>query len=66
MLEYAAAVVQSSIVVSKYWRRYTVLKEKKLKLEAERLIEEAEQKIQREKERKFLQKMKIRMTLLQL
>lgn len=57
---------QASIMISKYWRRHSVLKEKRRQLEEERRIDEAEQRLARDKERAFLEKMKIKMSLLQL
>jgi hypothetical protein len=66
MLRHQEMRQQASIVITKNWRRYVVLKERRRVLEEERLIEEAEQKIIREKERAFLEKMRIKMSLLQL
>lgn len=66
MLERAIAMNNASTIVSKYWRRYAVMKEKIRALEIERLAEEAEEIKRRDKEREFLQRMKIRMTLLAL
>mmetsp|Transcript_3043 Transcript_3043/g.5452 ORF Transcript_3043/g.5452 Transcript_3043/m.5452 type:complete len:313 (-) Transcript_3043:86-1024(-) len=57
---------EATTVVTKNWRRYIVMKERRRVLEAERLIEEAEEKIRREKEKAFLERMKIKMSLLQL
>lgn len=55
---------KAAVIISKYYRRHVVLKVKRKRIEELRLQEEAEAKICREKERKFLERMKIRMSLL--
>jgi hypothetical protein len=58
--------VRASIIISKYWRRYIVLKVTKRIIETQRMAEEAEQEKIRVKEQAFLKKMKVKMSLLAL